>query len=91
MAHREYLIRYSNGFKRHVSKTDLDLLGSAIQQVGPREYLCTVSLQMDLEQTNGPHYLSGSFIFEHGGQRTRDLMESTIGMISRYRKNGVLA
>jgi hypothetical protein len=83
MAHRDYLIRYSNGFKRHISKSERDLLGPTLQQIGPREYLCAVSLESDLERTSGPNFLPGSFVFEHQGKKRHERMESTIGMVNR--------
>lgn len=90
MAHREYLIHYSNGFKRHVSRQERDLLGD-LQQLGPREYLSKASLQSSIEQTNGPHYLAGSFIFDLKGKKSTERMESTIGMVERLTNSGVLA
>jgi hypothetical protein len=81
MARHRFLIRYSNGFKRHVSKQERDILSASLQQVGPREYLCTASIQQDLEQSSGPSFLSGRFIFEHKGKKKLELMQSVSGMV----------
>ena len=75
------MIRYSNGFKRHVSKQERDILSASLQQVGPREYLCTASIQQDLEQSSGPSFLPGRFIFEHKGKKKLELMQSVSGMV----------
>lgn len=81
MAHREYLIRYSNGFKRHISKQDRDILSASLRQIGPREYLCTASLQTSIEQSKGPSFLAGRFIFELKGKKRRELLQSVSGMV----------
>lgn len=91
MAHRDFLIRYSNGFKRHISRQERDLLSTSLQQIGPREYLSKTSLQASLEQTNGPAYLAGFFIFEHKGKKALELLESPRGMVERLEKTGALA
>lgn len=91
MAHRNFLIRYSNGFKRHVSKADLDLLGKKAVQVGPREYLCD-SLQTDLEQTTGPNFLEGQFMIEYplryGRRRERERLETVKRMLAQLAQRG---
>jgi hypothetical protein len=95
MSRQNLLIRYSNGFKRHVSKTDLDLLGETVKQIGPREYLSTVSFQTDLDMTSGPNFLSGRFVIEYprrlGGGQVIERLETTKGMIGRLTRAGALA
>lgn len=81
MARHNFLIRYSNGFKRHVSRTERDILTDSLQQIGPREYLSKDSLQFSAEQLNGPSYLPGVFSFELKGKRHRELMQSVQGLV----------
>ena len=88
MAHHDYLIRYSNGFKRHVSRQERDLLLASLQQIGPREYLSNASLQITIEQTNGPCYLEGQFIFELKGRKQRDLMQTERGLLKQLESMG---
>lgn len=94
MAHRNYLIRYANGFKRHASQAEIDLLGSDAAKVGPREYFCD-SYATDRKRTEGPHFLPGTFKVEYperlGGKTIRERMESTIGMVTRLRAQKALA
>lgn len=86
----KFTIRYPNGIKRHVDRHELALLSGSLTQTGPHEFNAT-SLQASLEQTNGPAYLTGSFIFEHKGKKTHELLESPRGMVERLEKAGVLA
>jgi hypothetical protein len=86
MAHRDFLIRYSNGFKRHVSRQELASMSHLIQ-LGPREYL-SPNLQHSLEETNGPHYLAGQFTIELKGQRETERMETPRGMLRRLEAMG---
>ena len=92
MAHNDYLIRYSNGFKRHVSRAERDLLLAFLQQVGPREYLCSVSLQSDLEQTSGPDFLPGQFTIEYplryGRRRESERLQTVKRMVLDLRQRG---
>jgi hypothetical protein len=89
MPSSQYLIVYPNGIKRHVTRQELALLSGSLTQTGPHEY-SAASLQASIEQTNGPHYLAGSFIFEHKGKKTRELLESPRGMVERLERNGAL-
>lgn len=84
MAHREYLIHYPNGFKQHISRAELAAMNGLVQ-TGAREYSAPA---FSIEQANGPHYLSGSFIFELKGKKQRELMESTRGMVERLTNSG---
>lgn len=90
MAHRDFLIRYSNGFKRHVSKNDLDLLGASLTKIGPREYLCSMSIQGDLEHTAGPNFLQGQFIIQYprrlGWHQKHERLETPKGLVERMSK-----
>jgi|HubBroStandDraft_4_1064222.scaffolds.fasta_scaffold00050_16 hypothetical protein len=62
LPHRNYLIRYPNGFKRHASRQEILLLGSSLEQTGPREYQAK-TMAMDGARTE-PDYYRGLFIFE---------------------------
>lgn len=86
MAHHDFLIRYSNGFKRHVSKQERDILSASLQQTGPREYLSTANLQVSLEQATGPSFLPGQFIWEFKGKKRRELLQTVQGMVRQYER-----
>jgi hypothetical protein len=88
MAHHDYLIRYSNGFKRHVSKADIDLLGADARKVGPREYFCNVSIQKEQEITSGPNYLDLELVFEYPPDREYEREQTPRGMIARLEEMG---
>ena len=84
LAHREYLIRYSNGFKRHVSHAELLAL-DGLRQIGPREYF-SQTLQHSLhitQELSGPNYLAGAWIVELNGKKYKDLPETVRGMVQR--------
>ena len=85
MAHHDYLIRYCNGFKRHVSRQERDILSASLKQIGPREYLCTANLQTNLEEISAPSFLAGRFIFEHNGKKRVELMQSVQGLVRQLR------
>lgn len=85
MARHRYLIKYSNGIKRHVSRQELDTL-SSLEQIGPREYLSKSSLQTSIEETTGPCYLPGTFIFELKGKKHMESMESVRGLVRRLKQ-----
>jgi hypothetical protein len=87
MAHREYLIHYPNGFKQHVSRAELAAMNS-LEQIGNKAYRAPAA---SIEQTNGPAYLPGSFVFELAGKRRKELMESERGMVERLGKAGAFA
>jgi hypothetical protein len=87
MAHREYLIHYPNGFKQHVSRAELAAMNS-LEQIGNKAYRAPAA---SIEQANGPHYLSGSWIFELKGKRYKDLPETPRGMVERLGKAGAFA
>jgi hypothetical protein len=86
MAHHDFLIRYSNGFKRHVSKADRDILIGSLQQLGPREYLSKSSIQVSNEQLAGPSFLAGQFIWEFKGKKRRELMQSVQGLVRQMER-----
>jgi hypothetical protein len=86
MAHRDYLIRYSNGFKRHVSREERDILIDSLQPIGPREYLSRANLQVSLEEANGPSFLFGKFIFELRGKKRVELMQSPQGLVRQLER-----
>lgn len=88
MAHRSYLIRYSNGFKRHISKSELDLLGTKARQVGPREYFCTVSIRHEQEITAGPNYLDLQVVFDYPPDRSYEREQTPRGMLARLTEMG---
>lgn len=91
MAHRDFLIRYSNGFKRHISRQERDLLSASLEQIGPREYFSKANLQASLEQTNSPAYFPGLFTIEFKQRRYSERMETPKGMVERLTNSGVLA
>jgi len=86
MAHRDYLIRYSNGFKRYVSRADRDILIASLQQVGPREYLSKENLHVSNQQLTGPSFLAGRFIFELKGKKRFELMQSVQGLVRQFER-----
>jgi hypothetical protein len=86
MAHRNYLIHYPNGFKRHVSSVEL-ATHSGLEQIGPKEYRAS-SLQTSIEQTNGPSYLAGQFIIQRGTQREYERLQTPKGQIEQLERMG---
>lgn len=81
MAHNDFLIRYSNGFKRHISRAERDILIDSLEQTGPREYLSKANLQTSIEETRGPSFLPGRFKFEYRGKTRTELMQSVKGLV----------
>jgi hypothetical protein len=89
MAHRQYLIHYSNGMKRHVSREERDLL--TLEQIGPREYRSKTDLSENFEQVNAPHYLPGLFTVEFNGKRQQERLQTERGLIEQLERQGLLA
>lgn len=79
----KFTVRYPNGIKRHINKSELVLLSGSLQQIGPHEYLSKASLQATIEQASGRHYLPGVFIFVLKGKKRRELMETPCGLVGR--------
>lgn len=76
----KFTIRYPNGIKRHINKSELAILSDSLQQIGPHEYRAA-SLQHTIEQSSQPSFLAGTFIFELKGKKRRELMQSVSGMV----------
>lgn len=90
MGHRDFLIRYSNGYKRHVSKSDLlELPADTLTQTGARAYFCTVSLT--IEPTAGPNFLDLQVVFERENVRIYERERTVRGMIQRIQDMGFTA
>ena len=101
MARSRYLIISTDGKKRHVSREERDqlLLSGVLKQVGPQEYRSTLKpIRMhsmgELEKLKGEmneqagllrHFLPGSFIFEQGETRKREMLETVEAMVLRLK------
>jgi|HubBroStandDraft_2_1064218.scaffolds.fasta_scaffold673062_1 hypothetical protein len=88
MASNRYLIRYSNGFKQHISRAERDIRIGTLEQRGPREYLSKIPFQAAIEQSTGPDYLPGAFIFEHAGHREPERLQTTKALILQLERMG---
>jgi len=87
MAHRNYLIRYSNGFKEHISHADL-LARTGLVKVGHRAYLSTVSIQEGILQSSGPNYLPGLFLWQLAELLEYERLQTSKGQIQQLEKMG---
>src|SRR4051812_16226412 len=101
MAHKNFLIHYSTGIKRYVSRDERDSLDylHGLKQIGPREYSCQLQVikcanlkdmepvraSIEVGLKNAPKYLPGSWIFEINEQRFKEFMESEFGLTIRMR------
>jgi hypothetical protein len=90
----KYLIYYPNGIRRHVKRSERDLLASSLTQIGPREYKAN-SFQTEREQMTGPRYLPGKFTVEFidrtGSRGIRaERLETVRAMTARLFRQGVL-
>lgn len=83
----KFTVHYPNGIKRHINKSERDLLGASLVQIRPREYL-SASLALNLQQAHGPNYLTGFFIWELAGQREEERMQTPKGQIERLEAMG---
>jgi len=84
----KFTIRYLNGIKQHISKSELVILSDSLQQIGPREYLSTTTFQTSLEAGSGPNYLAGLFTIELRKKRWKERLETPRGLVERLAKTG---
>lgn len=86
MARHRYLIRFPNGFSRHISSTEL-ATHSGLEKIGPREYFAP-SLQESLSATKGPNYLAGLFLWQLADLLEYERLQTSKGQIEQLEAMG---